>query len=153
AETQGELCSALTRVHRLPEAEAAAQASSATWESLVKDFPGEIEHRLGLARTYSRQGLSFMWWGTEICKAAVASRQREVVRSDVGKGRRGDARIRRDLVGALGNLGVILGWDGRHAERESLERRRFPLAEGLAADFPDVPNYRYMLFQALRNLA
>ncbi|MFN0056257.1 MAG: protein kinase domain-containing protein [Planctomycetales bacterium] len=147
-----ELCNELKNVRKIPEAESAVRAALATWESLVRESPEDFDYRAGLAAAYSILGTQTMWWGGQNEKAEAALRDAESLLSELLKERPGDARIRHALKVALNNQAVILGWTKREAEAEEVQRRALSLCEGLATDFPDVPDYQKSLAMSLGNL-
>jgi serine/threonine protein kinase len=163
AEAHGLLGGELTHWSQLPEAEAAVQAAFGMWESLVNDYPDQLEYRFGLAKTYAVQGLHLMMGRPQnengeaqlrrYEKAEAAYRQSEAQLTNLRKERPGDVRFRRVLSGVLTNLGVILKQTKRYAEAEGVFRRNLTLAEGLAADFPDIPDYHDDLAGTLINLS
>ncbi len=147
------LCGELTQAYRLPEAEAAVGSALKIWESLVKDFPAEVEYRYGLAENYGTQGMQRMWWGEQNEAAELALREAVLRLSHLQKERPDDVRFRLSLANDLTNLGVILHRTNRLDEEQEVTRRAVALFEGLAADFPDVTEYQDGLGDALTNLA
>jgi tetratricopeptide (TPR) repeat protein len=147
------LCSEMTQGRLRADSEAASDAAVAIWESLVKDFPGELEDRYGLARAVAIQGMQRMWGDDQDDKAEEALRRAEALLSTLQRERPGDPGFRQALAATLGMLGVVLHSTNRPAEAEAVNRRFLALSEGLVADFPEVLAHRDNMAMALNNLA
>jgi tetratricopeptide (TPR) repeat protein len=153
AEALIELSDELTRERRRPEAEACEQTAITIWEALIRGFPSDTNYRYGLAYAYVNQGTNLARSGGSLENAEAALRQADAHFMSLEKERPGDTLLRRNHSATLANLGVILHNTNRHAEAEATERRCLALNEGLAAEFPDLPETQGGLATALNNLA
>lgn len=147
----GLLSSRLMEEMRLPEADVALKTQLKILESLVADFPADIDYRGQLAINYSQRGRQAYRW-CEFEASERAYREAAARLTKLLEERPNDRPFRFELAIVLGNLGLTLSHRQDHAQAIALVRQAIPILERLVADEPDIPDYQEVLAKQWHNL-